>query len=393
MPNSPDQYDEHLLVNGLSIGTGGGYTVARDLCRNIAAARDKWLLTLELISDHPLQVKLLEEELPNNCQLHWAPASTAKLLNRKHYESQKLPHWASKNQVTAVLQLNGMVIPKMQPPTLSHHQDPWPYRPEAWNTVGDRWKAALKRRETARSLTGAAACGWTSNYLKGLICGEEGVEPRVSQVFYNGVPESWLERARAGVSDWSNRPLQICTVSNVSVYKRQSMIIEALPRLHKMEGLAGLDYRIIGGCDPGYEQELNDLASSLGVGDHVFVEGRVSNERVEEVLAESRAMVLMSVCESFGIPLIEAMTFGTPVVAADCCALPEVAGEAAEFAEMDNLDSLVEKIANVLTNPQRAAELQTLGVDRSQEFSWANTGAKMADCLDEMLASSAVAAS
>ncbi len=376
---------QHILVNALSVGSGGGYTVARELCRHLALARRHWKLTLTAIKNDPLHRRFSEDALPDNCQVLWAPEQTSKWLQRKRYETKILPQWAREHQVTGNLQLNGMVIPDLGVPTLSHHQDPLPYRPEAWKGSRDRFTAIFKRRAISRSLRDAEVCGWTSHYLEDLICSHSSETPRHSEVFYNGVPESWLARASTSMPPWTTRPLEIATVSNVFHYKQQSLVIRALPRLHAISGLEGLNYHAVGQCTPAYKRELEQLAKSLGVERHVFIEGRVPDERVEEVLTRARAMVLMSLCESFGIPMLEAMTFGTPVVAADCCALPEVAGDAAELVKMDDLEQLVDAIAGVLTNPSRAEDLRQKGALQVQKFSWASTAARMADCFDELI--------
>jgi glycosyltransferase involved in cell wall biosynthesis len=374
----------HLLINGLSIGTGGGYTVGRELFRHLAVARPEWRVTMALIEGHPLQGQMKSERLPENCRLHFAPPETLNRLRRGRYEGRGLVDWARGNGVTRVLQLNGMMPVGLNIPTLCHFQDPWPHRREAWDSVKDSLVAMLKRRGQKHGIVRADACGWTSHYLEDLICGNLHVRPKRSEVYYNGVPDAWLARARGVLPPLDPRPLEIATVSNVSPYKRQSLVIRALARLVKVRGLEELSYRVIGDCSDAYAAELRGLAESLGVADRVFLEGRVSDDRVQEALANARAMPLLSVCESFGIPLIEAMTFGTPVVIADCCALPEVCGEAAIRCPPDDLDALVDALTRVLADRALAEQLRTAGAIRAQNFSWSKTAQKMAACLDEL---------
>jgi glycosyltransferase involved in cell wall biosynthesis len=381
----------HLLINGLSIGTGGGYTVGRELFRHLAMARPEWRVTIALIEGHPLQVQMRSEQLPENCHLHFAPPDTLNRFRRGRYESRGLVDWARGNGVTRVLQLNGMMPVGLLPaeiPTLCHFQDPWPHRREAWDSVKDSLVAMLKRRGQKHGIVHADACGWTSHYLEDLICGNLRVRPKRSEVYYNGVPDSWLARARhpggTRLPPLDSRPMEIATVSNVSPYKRQSLVIRALARLVKMPGIEELSYRVIGDCSDAYAAELRTLAESLGVADRVFLEGRVSDERVQEALASARAMPLLSVCESFGIPLVEAMTFGTPVVIADCCALPEVCGEAAVRCPPDDLDALVDGLSRVLTDGELAEKLRIAGAERAQHFSWSKTAEKMAARLEDL---------
>ena len=65
----------HILINGLSIGSGGGYTVARELLRHLTVARPEWRATLALIRGHPLHEKLNHETWPANASLLYAPSA------------------------------------------------------------------------------------------------------------------------------------------------------------------------------------------------------------------------------------------------------------------------------------------------------------------------------
>ena len=381
-----DSAARSLIINGLSIGTGGGYTVGREVTRYIAEARPGWRVVLAVIRDHRLQQEFDDETLPDNVELLWTPSSNAGLAARRRYERGELVDGINEQGFDGVLQLNGMILPGLRAPTFAHFQDPFPYRPEAWTTLKERAAAWLKRRANKAALRGAALCGWTSKYLEDLICGRHGVRPKKSIVFYNGVPESWVARAEGELPSWDDRPLKLVTVSNVWPYKQQWMVIEAVARLRKTPGLEGLEYHILGAGPDDYLQELRDKATKLGVGDAVHVEGRVSDQRVEEALVEARAMPLMSLCESFGIPTIEAMASGTPVVVADCCALPEVCGDAALATPPEDVASLAETLGRVLTDRELAERLRREGAQRVGRFRWRDIGAQMADAVDEMIA-------
>ena len=374
----------HILINGLSIGSGGGYTVGRELFRHLAQRRPAQRFTLVLIQGHKLHEGMRDVVLPPNGQLLWAPAGTRARLERARYERGELATWAASQGVNAFVQLNGMVIPGLRVPTLSHYQDPWPYRPAAWQGLRDRAIAVLKRRAHAKALRQAAILGFTSAYLRDTICQHHGIDPARGQVFYNGLPEPMLQRALQPATLLEDRPVELVTVSNVNAYKRQDLVIRALPGLMMRPGLESLIYRVVGYCEPAYQAELVRLAADLGVGDRVRLEGRVSDERVEQILGGARAFVLMSVCESFGIPAIEAMSFGTPVVTSDCCAMPEVCGDAAELAPVDDVEALVDRLTLALTDLGRATALQQRGRERVARFSWSNTAEQMAVSLESL---------
>jgi glycosyltransferase involved in cell wall biosynthesis len=379
----------HLLVNGLSIGSSGGYAVGRALAIHVAAQRPAWRVTFALTRGSPLHEEILSDDLPPNCAVHWAPPSTLGLLGRLRHERGELRRFIGESSVSVVLQLNGMLLPGCDRPTLCHNQDPMAYRPEAWEGWRDRLRASVRRRAQRKGLRHAAFVGWTSTYLRDLMTNALGVRPHREEVFYNGVPQGWIDRAFAGVAPLAGRAKELLTVSDVTRHKRQSLVIEALPEVIRRTGLHQLRYRVLGRCFPtGYDEELRALASRHGVGANVLIEGRVSAERVQEAYARASAFVLMSVCESFGIPAVEAMTWGTPVIVADCTAMPEVCGDAAELVPIDDAAQLAERLAVVLTDRPRAEALQRRGVERVARFAWPSIAERVALRVEEIAARS-----
>lgn len=382
----------HLLINGLSIGSGGGYTVARELLLGIARARPDWRVTLALIRGQTLHHEFERETLPSNVTLHWAPPIVRSRLSRIVYETTRLCRWAKQEKVLAIVMLNGQTLSCSGIPVLSHNQDPWPYRPEAWNGRLDRFIAYMKRREHRRGMRHAQVYGWTSHYLRELVCHWQRITPRAQAVFYNGVSEDWLARARTPENSRpiDERALQVVTVSNVSPHKRQDLVVRAIARLRSMPGFESLTYHIIGYGDPASLARVSDVARELEVENAIVIEGRVSPERVRAALAESRVFVLMSVCESFGLPAIEAMTFGTPVVVSDSCAHPEVCADAAALVREDDLDQLVATLRQVLGHRPTAEGLAERGRARAQKFQWATTVEQMLVNLEPMMSIHAV---
>ena len=337
-----------------------------------------------LIAQHSLHETFKTENLPPNCDFLWAPPAVIGQVARSRYEKTGLTGWAKANGVSAVLQLNGMIVPNMPAPTLSHCQDPWPYRPEAWSG----WKAPLvafvKRRRNLLAFRNAAIVGFTSHYLKDLMTSRLGMTPKRAEVFYNGLPQEMLDRASRPLPDWSSRPMEILSISNVGVYKRQELVIRALPMLVRKPGLENLLYRIAGHCEPDYAAHLRGVIANLGMEKHVLLEGRVSDARVQALFTQARAFVLMSVCESFGIPAIEAMSYGAPVVTADCCAMPEICGNAAILSPVDDLEALVNNLARILTSSEQAETLRRQGATQARRFSWDETARQMALSFEQL---------
>jgi glycosyltransferase involved in cell wall biosynthesis len=86
--------------------------------------------------------------------------------------------------------------------------------------------------------------------------------------------------------------------------------------------------------------------------------------------AGAAAFVFPSWIEGFGIPLLEAMSYGTPIIASDRGAIPEVAGDAALFVDAEDDAALAAALERVLTNPSEADRLRTAGTARVAQFTW-----------------------
>jgi glycosyltransferase involved in cell wall biosynthesis len=96
----------------------------------------------------------------------------------------------------------------------------------------------------------------------------------------------------------------------------------------------------------------------------------VAHAILPQVYAGADLMVMPSFIEGFGLPVLEAMACGTPVVCSRAASLPEVAGNAAEYFEPTSVEDLAEAIERVLNSPERQAALRQKGLERVKQFSW-----------------------
>jgi glycosyltransferase involved in cell wall biosynthesis len=102
--------------------------------------------------------------------------------------------------------------------------------------------------------------------------------------------------------------------------------------------------------------------------------------------------VFPSLYEGFGLPPLEAMASGTPVVVSNVSSLPEVVGDAAVLVDPHDIDSIVDGLRCVLTNPTRADDMRRKGLERSREFSWERSVARTLEVYKRIGAPLAVAA-
>ena len=105
----------------------------------------------------------------------------------------------------------------------------------------------------------------------------------------------------------------------------------------------------------------------------VILLGRVPEEQLPALYACAEAFIYPSLYEGFGLPPLEAMSCGTPVITSNVTSLPEVVGDAALTVSPQDTTALREAMKRIIDNSQLAAELRQRGLVRAQSFSWETT--------------------
>jgi glycosyltransferase involved in cell wall biosynthesis len=146
--------------------------------------------------------------------------------------------------------------------------------------------------------------------------------------------------------------------------------------------LADADLRLVMvGPDKGLGEEARQTASKLGLNGRVEFAGHVEKERLAELYRGAACLVFPSRYEGFGLPVVEAMASGTPVVATRGGSIPEVAGDAAMLVEPGDPVALADGIERALADRERLVQA---GLKRAQRFSWAETARRTLDVYREL---------
>jgi len=101
--------------------------------------------------------------------------------------------------------------------------------------------------------------------------------------------------------------------------------------------------------------------------------------------SQAQAFVFPSLLEGFGIPILEAMTCGAPVIASDRGAIPEVAGQAAWLVDAEDDLALSRCLETLFTSPDQARQLRERGLERARQFSWTRTARRILDSYQQAL--------
>src|SRR5688572_22707579 len=171
---------------------------------------------------------------------------------------------------------------------------------------------------------------------------------------------------------------------NVKPHKNLERLIEAFD-LVRQRGLEHLKLVIIGDEISKYAA-LRRAEHSHQLHKYVRLLGYLSEATLAVMYRLGGVFVFPSLYEGFGLPPLEAMASGTPVVTSNVSSLPEVAGGAAVLVDPYNPHAIADGIRRVLTNPQLADELRARGIERSREFSWERSVARTRDLYLEVAA-------
>lgn len=130
--------------------------------------------------------------------------------------------------------------------------------------------------------------------------------------------------------------------------------------------------------------ELLTIMHDLNLEDRVVFAGRVDEEILASLYRGATALLFPSLYEGFGLPVVEAMASGTPVLTSNVTSLPEVAGEAALLVDPLDLSAIKTGIERLMFEPDLRASLTERGLVQATKFSWDTVAARVQAVLDEV---------
>jgi len=130
-----------------------------------------------------------------------------------------------------------------------------------------------------------------------------------------------------------------------------------------------LDLVLVGRPGFGHEAEMAPL-ETLAIADHLHTPGFVPDADLPALYSAASVFAFPSLYEGFGIPLLEAMACGTPIVASNTSSIPEVVGEAGILVPPTQPDQLAEAIIRAAQDESIRERLRRLGLERVKEFTW-----------------------
>ena len=202
-----------------------------------------------------------------------------------------------------------------------------------------------------------------SEHAKGDIAETFGYASHKLRTVYNAAPTVDPSPRRAD-SQPSGRA-RLLYVGRTAPYKNIIGCVETLSVL-RHDGVDA-ELAIVGEPDPRYP-EVREAVDRLGLDRVVTFTGHVRDDQLQELYRTASVFLFLSYYEGFGLPPLEAMAQGVPVVSSDRASMPEVLGDAALFVDPDDVQSAAAAVRRIIERPDLAGELRLAGLERAARY-------------------------
>jgi glycosyltransferase involved in cell wall biosynthesis len=317
------------------------------------------------------QPDLIDElpALPPNWTVRRERAQTRSFLGRLAWEQIVLPRIAARWRADVLLSF-GSFVPLSSPcPTVLEAGNALPFTSAYWQLLR-REPSRVQFEEQARWLLLQASLRVARRVVVPTRAMRQDVVTRLPDLLDKVDVALWGVASVFRQCRWSEPANDVVLgVSKHGINKEFDVLIAAMPRLReKRPGvrlvLTGTPY------ESRWSQRSVALAERLGVSESVSFAGDVPNPHMPELIQGARLLVFPTWCESFGLPLAEALAMGAPAVAANIPACREVGGDAARYYTSGDPASLAATIGDLLDSRQASTALAEAAYSRGRLFCW-----------------------
>lgn len=169
----------------------------------------------------------------------------------------------------------------------------------------------------------------------------------------------------------------ILSVGTIEPRKNLTRLISAYAQLRRHTGLPHA--LVMAGKEGWLYQEIYEQVAKEGLTEHVRFPGFIADDDLPALYTLADLLAFPSLYEGFGLPPLEAMACGTPVVTSNNSSLPETVGAAALLVDAENVDGITDAMARVLGNANLRVRLADLGRAQAARFTWADAARKLLD--------------
>ncbi len=365
---------EHIVLNALLLNLASTYRGA-----GISAYEQHLLTSMAAVGGSMTLTAVVAERTwqpPHPMRVHRAPSWTAQPILRILWEQTRLPVLVRRlkahlfHGLAFVAPLWGLSIPRV----ITVHDLSFVRFPETLPS----WKARYLRWFTRQSLRQAARVITVSEHTRRDVLAWVHLPPESVVTVPNGVEARFYPLPAAQVREWQARrglPRRfILYLGTLQPRKNLETLIRAYARWRQQASAAAHDIALVlAGARGWFFAHLFRLVDELGLREHVHFPGYVPSDELPLWYNAATLFAYPSLFEGFGLPVLEAMACGTPVLVASTSSLPEIVGGAGVLLPPTDVEAWAEALTSLLHDDERRAFLGRAARERAQHFSWERT--------------------
>ena len=358
-----------VLVNALSLGSLSGQHVLFGHLSQLA----KWTAT-----QHEFIVLVDERHSENaRCALRFpnvrftvAPSWAGHWAIRSAWEASRIPSLLKRSSIDRYFTPAGTILPRCSVPQISLAQNPWCLVPEIHRSVGEKTKAHLQRIAYRRAAISADLMVYNSHHIQGLYEKNARSGHLAPSVIANqGIHEETHQAAEEKRLSAERKPWRILSVSAMAHWKGAETVVSSVALL-RARGVPAELVMVGPWPDDSYLQKIRNLIAEHQLESAITIAGKVSVGDLYDHYATARVFCLMSRCESFGIPAVEAQAFGTPVVGSSSCAMQEIGGDGGLFGLPGDVSHTTEMLQTLLTDETKWQITSECALNNAARYRW-----------------------
>ena len=223
-----------------------------------------------------------------------------------------------------------------------------------------------------RTLRDAAIVFTVSEFSKQRMVELLNADPDKIVVVGNGVDEVYFQPVEETDMPTGYSRHDLLVIGGLKTAKGAEHVLALARRLKQANSRARIV--VAGTNESAWEQASRDL-------ENVICLGLISDEELKRRLFHAMALLFLSPYEGFGIPALEAMALGTPVIAANRASLPEIVGDCGYLVELGEVDELVNLAETLSTDNSAAQQYAEPGRERAQQFTWQRSAMQVMEAL------------
>lgn len=227
-----------------------------------------------------------------------------------------------------------------------------------------------------------------SEFARQEIIQEYKVPPEKVHVTYNGGGEEYApqdgKQHNEVLEKYNVTSPYILSVARFQPHKNVESIVRAFDQAKDRLSRSAHQLILVGAPVKGYAG-VEKAVSKAKYKQDIKMVSYVAQADLNTLYSQASVFVFVSLNEGFGLPVIEAMASGTPVITANVTSMPEIAGDAAVLVDPTNIDLISTEIQNVITSPERQEILRRKGLQRASNFTWSETAQRTLEVYNNLL--------